>query len=466
MNNVAVDVYRSKTGQYQAVLPVARTTTAPGLAYDGAYGMPSAAPTEARTPLPDELVSGRLWAWWGENDQFPTEVRNKMELVPSAGRAIYQKVAMLYGSGLKYYRRDELYNADGAQVPRASIRKIDDWLQRNRILQSFMVPQAGDYSYYMNAFSEMVFSRDYKQITNIFHKTAEHCRRSIQNPTTLRSEYLLFSRRFGLHIPTPQEVLRVPMYDYTDPETFFRRLRGHKMAWHSQFETPGSIYYARPFWLGLFRKAGWLDVSAAVPETIVAMMRNQIALKYQIIIPLDYFRMRYPEWEAYTFEQKNKLFDELVDKINTSLSGTSNALKSLALLVDTELGTNNLRGKIEIIPVDDRTKEGHWVPSSERSDLAIYTALGVHPNQVGLSGQGGTMGSGSGSDQREAYNTGITLNTIDQDILLEPLNYIARWNAQYDPDWDVIFVQDHQFHTTTNAQESGIQPPDDAIMQQ
>jgi hypothetical protein len=112
----------------------------------------------------------------------------------------------------------------------------------------------------------------------------------------------------------------------------------------------------------------------------------------------------------------------------------------------------------EWLKIDDKTKNDHWVPSSEKADAQIVQGLGIHPSQFGLATEGGKMGSGSGSDQRESYNTAITINTPEQELLLEPLNWIAQYNAMTDPDWDVVFFIDHTQHTTTNDQESGLKP--------
>lgn len=56
------------------------------------------------------------------------------------------------------------------------------------------------------------------------------------------------------------------------------------------------------------------------------------------------------------------------------------------------------------------------------------------------------------SDKREAYNLMITLNTPDQRRILERMNWISKYNG-----WGVTMV-DHTHHTTTNDQETGIQP--------
>ena len=127
------------------------------------------------------------------------------------------------------------------------------------------------------------------------------------------------------------------------------------------------------------------------------------------------------------------------------------------------------RGKIEIIAIDDKVKKDGWVPSSNAADAQIAQGMGLHPSQLGLAPEGGKMGAGSGSDQRESYNTVITTNTIDQQILLEPLNWAAQYNARrggdqiVDPEWDVTFYIDHTMHTTINNQESGLQPAEGSL---
>jgi len=125
---------------------------------------------------------------------------------------------------------------------------------------------------------------------------------------------------------------------------------------------------------------------------------------------------------------------------------------------ESDFGNGTHRGKIVIEPIETKVKNDHWVPSSEKADAQIVQALGIHPSQMGLQPQGGKMGAGSGSDQRESYNTGISLNTIEQDLILEPLNWIATYNAQTDPDWDITFMIDHTRHTTINNKEDGLQP--------
>ena len=450
-NGVVVDVM-SVNGKLQAAY-----TPPESFAWQ-APGEIDRSPGPARLPIPDQLAVGWRWAAWGADDLLPTHIRTKIEKVSMAQQAIYRLTAMMYGNGLAYYRNSDLANAtDKTKAPRAYIPKVEQWLQRNRIADQWFMPQLADYRFYMNAFSEFVLSRDRSQITGLFHKGAEFSRLSMQNPVTVRTEYSLHSYEFPIGVGMHSDIRRLPLYQWDDEEAFLRRLGGYKFSWHSYFHTPGTIYYARPFWLALMRKNGWLDVAAAVPEVVNAMMRNQISLKYQILIPESYFEIRHPEWQGYTAEARKVLIDALVDTINNSLVGTQNAARTITTIFKQDV-SGNAAGKIEIIPIDDKLKSDSWVPSSSTADAQVVQGLGLHPSQLGLAPEGGKMGAGSGSDQRESFNTLTQINTMDQLIVLGPLNFAARYNAQVDPEWDITFFVDHTTHTTTNDQENGLVP--------
>ncbi|MEL7122783.1 MAG: hypothetical protein AAFO07_25275, partial [Bacteroidota bacterium] len=290
---------------------------------------------------------------------------------------------------------------------------------------------------------------------------AEYCRLAIESQKTYRSEHLLYSKEYGWSwSPLTKDIKRIPLMDMQLQESFLRKLRGYKFAWHAKFPTPGH-YYAYPFWLGLFRKNGWMEVAKQVPEVVNAMMRNQIILKYHVLIPESYFHIRFPDWTTYTHAQRNKIIDQTIDTINDNLKGTKNAFSSIATVFRHEMG--QAEGKVEIVAVDDKVKKDAWVPSSNIADAQIVQSLGLHPSQIGLAPEGGKMGAGSGSDQRESFNTEISLNTIDQQILLESLNWIAQYNARTNPAWDITFFIDHTTHTTTNKQEDGLEPSNTTI---
>jgi len=433
---------------------------------DQQYNMPppgvlhtDAEPTPSATPR--QLKTGWRWAHWGKDDRWPTNIRLKIEAVPMAGMAINRLVKLLYGNGIAYYRNRDV--VDGATtVSRAKIPTVEAFLTRNRIHTEYLPNMFHDGMFTWNAFCELIFSTDRRAITGIFRKEAEHCRLAEQDPVALRNLFLLYSQDFAYQTPEESRIARIPLYQWDIEEQFLSALPGYKMAWHIR-HTGSGIHYARPFWLGLFRDNGWMDAAVRVPETVNAMMKNQITLKYQVLIPEDYFRIRHQNWDTYTDDQRNDVIDKKIKEFNAALKGEKNTFMSVASVFKQNEISGAPIGKIEIIAIDDKLKKDAWVPTSEIADAQIVQGFGVHPSQVGLAPQGGKMGAGSGSDQRETYNLGISLNNIEQQQILEPLNWLARYNARYNADWDVTFFIDHTHHTTTNDQESGLKPSETTL---
>lgn len=425
---------------------------------------------EATVPKQRTELSSGEYAMWGEDDCLPNNFLEKINRVPMAAQAIYKLVAMMYGNGLAYYKNSDLQ--DGNQVKRANIPKVEEWLTRNRIRTKYIIPQLVDYRYFVNTFSEFVLSNDRTICTGLFHKQAVFSRLSKQDEKTLRSKHLYYSVDFKQgQQPTQARRATLSLFDWTQEKKWVEKNRNERFAYHAYMETPGMEYYADAFWLQLGRRDGWLDASASAVEVVNAMMRNQVSLKYQILIPESYFVIRHQDWQSYTDKKRNDLIDDLIKQINETLSGTKNVMKSITTIFKQDQVTGTALGKIEIIPIDDKTKNDSWVPSSEKSDAQIVQGLGIHPSQLGLSTSGGKMGAGSGSDQREGFNTAISINTMDQNIVLEALQLAARYNATEgkldneirDKDWDITFFFDHTHHTTTNNKESGLVESDTTI---
>jgi hypothetical protein len=464
MSTIVLDVIKDiSTGKQQVILPESKIFSS-NIANDTPGFVPNTATGDQNTlvPLPREDTDGYRWANWGADDKLPTDIRCKIMQSPMASSTVYKLVKMMYGNGLAYYRNSDLQ--EGNTVQRANIPAVEQWLRQNRIRTKWLMPQLTDFRFYMNGFNEMILNRRGDFITSLYHKSAEFCRLSKQNEENLRFEWLYYSSYFGQYAPSSTYIKKIHLLPWWDTMQYIEDHSSvRKFAWHSRMETPGVKYYARPYWLGLFRKNGWLDASIAVPEIVNAMMRNQIIITYQISIPESYFTIRYQDWYTYTDDERNKRIDDLIANINTSLGDTKNLYKSISTVFKQNETNGAAEGMIEIKPIGDQIKKDSWVPTSDVADAQVVQGFGLHPSQMGLGSKSGGMGAGSGSDQREGYNTEITMNTMEQDTVLEPLNFIAQFNALTNPDWDVTFFIDHTHHTTTNNQESGLAPSSTAI---
>ena len=432
--------------------------------HDGASGIgqkyspKNAVPTAPNVPTWTEM--GTNWAFWGNNDKLPTTMREKMELVPIAGAAIAKKVNFMVGEELAFYFADE-FSKNGFSATPVYSNEIEDFMEGNRIREEWWPAQCADFCLPFNCFSEMILNNKRDKIENLFHISAEHARlskASVKNTV----DWLIYSYHFAFGTAqSDANRVYIPLYKWYDRENFFKNLRGFKFGWHSRFPTPGMIYYARAWWLGLFKENGWMDVSANVPKIVNAMQNNQISLKYQILYPESYFTFRYPDWHSMTGDERQKIVDEKQSSINSLLAGSDNAGKSIISIFRENEQTGASLGKPEIIAIDDKSKAGTWIPDSNFADSQIVQGLGMDPSQIGLAPQGGSMGSGSGSDKMQSYNQHILLNTNDQRLALEPLAFAANFN-KWGGDRRLIAVVKHTQLTTQNENRTGIakaEPP-------
>ncbi len=422
--------------------------------HDGAYsGKSKIKPVNAdktTPPVPNWTDFGTRWAYWGDNDKWPTCMREKMELVPIAGAAIAKKINLLQGEGIGWYKTED-FRRVGVNAEPQFVPEIQDFMEANRIEEEWFAAQCADFCLPFNCFSELILSNDRRKITGLYHISAEHARLSKAN---VRNEvdWLIYSYHFPFGTAeNDQNRVAMPLFKWYDQEKFFAGLTGMKFGWHSRFPTPGMIYYARAWWMGLFKEGGWMDVSANVPKIVAAMQNNQITLKYIINYPESYFLFRYPDWQTYNAEERQKKIGEKQAEINTYLSGTENAGKSIMTIFRENEVTGAAMGKPEIVAVDDKAKSGTWVPDSNFADSQIVQGIGLHPSQMGLAPEGGKMGGGSGSDQMQSYNQHILLNTPDQRLVLQPLNFASKFN-----NWGMTAAVKHTTLTTQNESRTGI----------
>ena len=450
---IAVNVYETKKG-YKATREYLPNTLVGGDSRSDRSG------SITLGKLPRELHQGYAWAPWGMRDMLPTKIRQTFAKVGIAGRVQNDLAKQLFGNGLVYYKRSDFKRGKTEGLEPAEVPAIERFLEDNLIETEWLFPQFLDYRYNFNSFSEMILNRRMDAIVGLHHKEAEFCRLGTQNERNLKIEHLYYSPDFSMgFIPSADRRVKMDLLTWFEALPHLQAGKSQKFAYHTRIKTPGITYYAEPYWLGLIAENNWMEVASSVPEIILAMQKNQISLKYQILIPESYFSIRYPEWPSYSREQRKTLIDDLQNRIDSGLMGTKNAFKSLLTIFADDPAFSHPQGKPEIIAIDDKLKKDTWVPSSEKADAQIVQSLGGHPSMIGLAPEGGSMGAGSGSDKRELFNIEVDTNTVEQLKILEPLNLIARFNALANPEWDVVFRIGHNRHTTKDESESGVVAP-------
>lgn len=391
------------------------------------------------------------YASWGPDNRTPTNFRKKLSKSPVAQRAMNKLVRMDNGNGIVYFKTEDLRK--GGKVQRHYDPIIEQFHKNNRIEDFFIPHTIINRRWHWNNFGEFILNKTMDKIVGVRSLTSEYCRVAKQDPKTLTKDWLYYSEYFINGIANSDLTSLLLLLPQFNQAEFIREHRTFlKFGYHNFIPSPGMTYYAEHPAESLTRTNGYADVSIAVPEIVNTMMSNQVSLAYMIYIPISYFVARHKEWTTMSAAAQGKLFQAKIDEINTKLADPTNRYKSIATIIDDvnpQFGSNT--GKIEITAVDDKVKKSEWIPSASMADNQIAHGIGIHPSLIGLTNEGGSLGAGSGSDQREAHNSEIDMNTLDQKSMLWPLQFIADFN-----EWGITYMFDNDSHTTSNLSESGL----------
>jgi hypothetical protein len=156
-----------------------------------------------------------------------------------------------------------------------------------------------------------------------------------------------------------------------------------------------------------------------------------MTIKYIIEIDERYFDGLYREnWVKMKPEERQTIRKDIIDEINASLSGNENAGKSIQSMQ--LVGTDGKPfSAVKITAIDDKLKDGSYLPEAEAANSEVLFALGVDPSLIGAGIPGGKLGAGSGSDKREAFTILSALYKTNRETTLEVYDFISQYNS-----WD------------------------------
>ncbi|MDO5104465.1 hypothetical protein [Capnocytophaga sp.] len=192
--------------------------------------------------------------------------------------------------------------------------------------------------------------------------------------------------------------------------------------------------YPRIKWHSSFHN-GWMDVVLSVPVFKKYMYENQLNVKFVVYIADDFFVHKYgvEEWREFSASEKEQYRKNTVDAIDKHMSGNESAGRSLISPFFRDQNGNLIKG-IEVVPIDDKIKDGSFLPDATAGNSEILFPMGVDPCLLGAGIPGGSGGglNGAGSDKREAYTILSTRMPIRRIRTLEIFERIRDWN-NWDP---------------------------------
>lgn len=391
-----------------------------------------------------EEEAGKNWHIpWGSADNFPREMGKLMRRT-TVGRAGLQRLTKyLYGQRLITFKVEDITDG-GKEV--IKLVKDPSWAAiRSR--NNFNMVRLGmkqDYTWYSIAFAEIIFTGDKSEVYSINYHKASHCRFAPIDPKTGRIPYVYISGNF----PNVREedCQKLPVIDMINFADQIQEIRSNTkdFKYIMPLFWPDVImdYYPVAFWDSA-RESGWLDIAISIPAYKKALFKNQMSLKYDIQIPIEYFEMKYKNWNKMADDDRDIIIQELYDSVTASLTGAANAQKALMSFYTSDSRSGKPMGKWEIKVIDDKMKNDAYLPDTTAADFQISYSMGLNPAQSGQ-GSGGSSSAGGGNNGgSNIRESGLDLRAqlkADRDVCLSFFEFIKAYN-NLDPELE-LGVQD------------------------
>lgn len=400
------------------------TTGASGAGTVGAASVPGA----KSTVTPERNTDSKPWSPWGSDNLFPQNLIAKVSENTVAPPALAFKAKAMYGKGVKPVLVD--MNPDGTEkITPVTDPVILEFFRVNKI-QKLMREIISDFLWFNNAFPEIILNKRRDKIVRMYVNEASECRWAKRNPANGYIERCYVASTW----PSPRvnELKSVPALDPYDALDQLASGSAYKYVVPVSTPSPGKSYYQSAMWHGAYSN-GWIDIANEIPRFKTAMFKNQMSIKYLIKIPYDYWENLFKQANVTGQDERRALMQTKLQEVNDFLTGTTNSGKAFVSHFGTDPMSKKELPGWSIEALDDKFKDGKWLPDSAAANSEILFSMHVDPSIFGAGMPGGVYSgsSGSGSDKRESFLITTALLQPERDAIVEPLNLIRDFNG-----WD------------------------------
>jgi len=364
--------------------------------------------------------------FWGEDNDFPQKVIEDVRKSPVLGTLLGDKADLLYSGGLIWGIPDPKDPAKLLPLSDDENMHIQEWME-NTAINKYLSEAAKDITWFSNAFVELVLNVGRTEIIQICTQAAEECRYGRQNPSSGKIDVCYINAQWPDGKPDDPFTKKVSVLDsYYNPAEQLRAITsGFNFIYPLSVAEPGNKFYQLASWNSI-RESGWLAVVEAIPKFKAALLKNQMTIKYHIQISSQYWQHRYEKWTGMTAAERAKIKKDDLEKMEATLVGAEKAGKSLTSIVHHDFNKNLEYEMVKISVIDDKLKDGKYIEDGKEGSIQILNAVGLHAALTGVIPSDGL--GGSGSNIREAYNLHLMKSKSRQDLLLEPLYVVKKYN--------------------------------------
>lgn len=382
---------------------------------------PAASPTEP--VIKRELSPGdEKIVFWGDDNAFPQRVAERYRKNMVIPETLDKKAALWLGGGV-------IATADEESETMVKDPQIRTFL-RDITTQRYLRETAKGMAWYINGFPEFIISKDRSQIVQLHANETSYCRWGRMNEYTGAMDKVYLNANWPLATSVDPGTLVIDAINpYAwDAVDLVKRGDAFKYIYPISYPSEGSSYYQLANHHSVI-SSGWLDVLEAIPQFKKFALKNQMSLKYHIEVPTEYWERVYGErWDGpgTNYDTQKGIRDEFLSDMASKLSDVENTQKSL--LTDTWYDPDkNLQG-VKINVLKDPIADGKYNEDYSEGLASLFYTLGWDPTMSGFASK--EMGSRSGgSDKREAFWIFLTASTPYRQAILEPLQFVAKYNG-------------------------------------
>ena len=371
------------------------------------------------------------YSFWGPDNLFPQRAMEDVKAIPSLKAGLGFKTRLVYANGPMAFKR-KTDETDGSEtiIPVTDNKDFNAFM-KNSVNRNYFRMASMSANYFFNIFPELVLNKAGNKVLQLRCLKPAYCRWGKIDPYKGYSDWLYYSANWDRSWYKWDDM--APVLDPIDPLGDLKnRQDSFNYIYPSAFPSMDNSYYAEADWNSA-RVAGWTEIAKQVPFFKQAMFKNQITIKWHIEIPYEYWSITYKGYDALSIEKQKEIRETELDELQKFLSGVENSNKAFISHFGRDKKTGKDLSGWKITQLDDKMKDGHYIPDSNQATQEILAAIGLDASLPGwqLSGDGKMGARTGGSDKREAWMIATALARFERDIIFEPLYLIRDYNG-----WD------------------------------
>jgi hypothetical protein len=416
------------------------------------------------SPKKEAIVSGEAknedkstskdWIFSGTNDAFLKELRELAEKSTVIMPGIRFNAAMRYGGGVEY---GEIKIQDGEKVFVPLVNdEIEKFLEQNKIHEQLMTSflDLEGFAFSVAQYGMNVAGDKIVRMNHTFTR-ASWCRFGERDKQG-NIKKVMVSPDYGTSDFREDKMLKLDcLPEYIDDLTVSEWKKAKKKQFVSIQRIPdlGKSYYPNVDWYTSVT-SGWYDIAQYIAEAKKFMFKNQFAIKYHIKIHPEYWRSIFGAevWSRFTPEEKTAKKKEELDRIVGFAQGTENYGSTFF----SELYSHRSEEFQDLIKFEelknDFSASGEFMKESNESSDHMLSSLLIHPDIIG-NAPGSSLGSGSGSGNRVAYNQRVAQSLFNQQVALDALRIVSHFNG-----WKVKWMMRNSLITTLDTGAAATKP--------